>query len=381
MKIKQIPEDFLVEEIFDLKNFLKESQEEKNQTYHYFKLTKKNYAQMRAIEKVSTFFNISRKNVHFSGTKDKVGITIQVISLFGLKKGNLEKNLEYFNEKLEDLNLEYLGEGNRRIALGDHLGNNFKITIRDLSNEEIEKIEKNFKNLEKNGVLNFFDEQRFGFAGNSHKVGLAILRNDLESAVKIILTSTPPKPTPDLEEFVNQVKNNYSDIKDANQEVINKLISIAPKFLRNEVEILKHLKNSKNDFPGAFRTIHKKLRTLYLAAYQSYIFNETIDKIDTKRITELPLIFNETEFEEKEVEDITKKLLESDLIALENFKLDSMPELRIKEQVKRETRIFPSNCKLDEFVDDELNEKKKKVLLSFDLEKGAYATNVAKSLF
>jgi len=381
MILKELAEDFIVDERYDI-NLFKEKEEE-NRKYHYFILTKKNYTQMRAIENVARIFNVSRKFINFAGTKDRVGITSQVISVFGIKEDNLEKNLDFFNENLNDLKLEFLGIFNGRINLGDNLGNDFKIVVRNLLENEIDFANKNLNDLNENGVLNFFDSQRFGYAGNSHIVGKYILRNEVELAVKEVLTSMPLNPkNPSLEHkvFVDKLIKNWDGVKSQNVEVLNNLIEIIPHFLRDEKKILNHLLKAKNDFPGAFRNIPKKIRTLYLNAYQSYIFNESINSFKNNLdLIELELVHKDYIFE-GEIGDKVKELLELDNLTVDNFILKSMPELRLS-SIFRKVRIFPKNINICEINDDEIYLKKKKVLVSFELDSGEYATNVVKQLF
>jgi len=377
MILKQIPEDFIVDEIYNLEKF-KEKNEE-GRVYDYFILTKKNYTVMKAIETISRFFNTSRKLVHFAGTKDKVGITSQIISIYGIKKENLEKNLEYFNEKQEDMKLEYLGEFKGRINLGDNLGNSFTITVRDLNEEEIDKAKINKIKLEKNGVLNFFDEQRFGYANNSHIIGKYILKNEVELAVKEILTSLPQNAKENHINFVNMINENWDEIKNQNKEIIEKIIEISPLFLRDEIQILQHLIRAKNDFPGAFRKIHKKIRTLYVNAYQSYIFNELIkDSNINSKLNELELVNSDFNID-NEIGKIVNELLKKDELTTENFKLKSMPELKLS-SIFREIKIFPKDLEILKIEKDELNNKLK-IQIKFKLNPGEYATNVVKQLF
>lgn len=384
MQLKQIPEDFIVEELYDIKQF---ENKEENKPYHYFILTKKEYTMMNALETISRIFKVSRKQIHFAGTKDKNAITKQVMSIRINNEKNLEANINFLNEKINDLNLEYLGKFNGRINLSDNIGNKFIITIRELQKEVIEKAKKNIKKIEKEGIINYFDEQRFGFANNSHIIGKYILKNEPKNAVFEILTSMPKNPSEELETFTKYITKNIDNITQANQEIIDKAIELTPKFFRDGTYMLNHLKKHQNDFPGSFRTLHKKLRTLYINAYQSYIFNETLNYLIKKQkineITELYLINENYPTIEKnnEILEFVKNKLTEDELTFESFKLPSMPELKNPNTVKRKTKIYPQNINIENNEKDELNENKYKIVISFELEAGDYATNVIKQLF
>ena len=113
-KLKQIPSDFIVKEIFD-------HQETKGK-YYYFLLTKENRNTLDVIKEIARKLNLKPKDIGFSGTKDKVAITTQVISI--PFKRDQAKELKIINAKLE-----FLHQSNKPLSLGDHQKNQFKITI------------------------------------------------------------------------------------------------------------------------------------------------------------------------------------------------------------------------------------------------------------
>lgn len=386
IKLKQIPQDFLVDEIYNIEKF---KQKDENKDYYYFILKKTEYNQLRAIDIIANAFNTSRKLVHFAGTKDKNGITTQIISVYGIKEDNLQTNIDHINNEIKDIEVEYLGKFPGRINLGDNLGNKFQITIRNLTEENLSTAKTNLKTLQEQGVLNYFDSQRFGFANNSHKIGKFILQNKPDLAVKEILTSCPPNPSEDLKIFTERINENWEEIKNQNVEIIDTLIEICPDKFRDYKQMLNHLKKAKNDFPGSFRTLMKKLRTLYINAYQSHIFNLTIKQLKQENKlqdhTTVELINQLTEFKElpENIQQITKEIIKQDGVELEMFNLKSWPELRPKNRVQRQTVITPKNLNLKDQDKDELNEDKtkQKILATFELEAGQYATNVVKQLF
>lgn len=375
MKIKELAEDFKVEEIIDVSNLDKQREEK---PYLYYYLTKKNYSQAKAIDIVAQTFNTTHKFVHVAGTKDRRGITIQVIAIAKSKRMQPEKHLEFFNSKFEDMNLKYIGEYPFRLNLGDNQGNRFEIVVRELSNEEISSALNRVPILKKDGVLNFYDSQRFGFGGNSHLIGKAILKGEIEEAVKIIITSMPEHANEEHKEFVESVEKHWSDIVAGNQEVIKGLVDDAPKFLRQESKMIMHFHNHKGDVSGALRLIPKKLRTLYIGAYQAYLFNSLL-KENSNLAESVELCTYEINRESFEFKWYKKKLKEDNL-DIEDFKLPHMPELK-PESAFRETRVSVEGLEIGDSEDDELDEGYQKLNVAFSLGAGAYATNVVKQLF
>ena len=88
----------------------------------------------------------------------------------------------------------------RHIHLGEHTGNHFKLLVRDFclliplkpSLSLKESIGECVKLLEKNGFVNYFGPQRFGYSHQypqrvlSHQIGLAMLQGSYVGKVKII---------------------------------------------------------------------------------------------------------------------------------------------------------------------------------------------------
>ncbi len=383
MKLKQIPEDFIVDELYNLDKLKEKENESKgdSKNFKYFKLWKKDYTVNRAIEHICKVFKVSIRDVHFAGTKDRFAITTQLISIRRFHK-NWKEDLEYFNNKNPDIKLTYLGDFPARINLGDNLGNKFTITIRDLSELEIEKIKINFEKIKNEGVLNFFDSQRFGFSNSNIIIGKYLLRGNFEKALFSILLAIPEENQKEEHiKFIDYLKNNWEEIIKNNDW--SKAIELCPDWLRIEKEMIMWLIKYKNDFLGAINLLQKKIRTLYVNSYQSYLFNESIKYLDSidklKNYEELPLVAFETVLKD-DWGEFVQGLLGKDGLNLSYFEMKSNPTIRPKE-VFRKTKINVENFEISEIGIDELNSNKKKVILTFSLCPGSYATNVIKQLF
>ena len=130
MKIKDIAEDFLVEEVLDLK--IEEG------SYYYYRVTKKNWNTLDLIEEIGRRLHV--KDVGYAGMKDRNAITTQYISV--------QKKITF---PLKDIEFEYFGTGKQRIFLGSLKGNQFTITLRNLD-KKVSAVKE---------VVNYFGEQRF----------------------------------------------------------------------------------------------------------------------------------------------------------------------------------------------------------------------------
>lgn len=155
--IKQIPEDFIVNEVSSMK--LSEG------PYGYFLLKKRNYTTQAAIEKIASALNIPLKNIGYAGNKDRQAITTQMISI--------ERHYERAKTfKATDIELEFRGTGSDPISLGDLESNSFEIVVRNIT-----KLPKKMKQF-----VNLFDEQRFSM--NNAEIGKMIVKKELKKALE-----------------------------------------------------------------------------------------------------------------------------------------------------------------------------------------------------
>ena len=81
---------------------------------------------INAVRKIADKLNIPLKNIGFAGSKDRIAITEQVISIRAIKKERLNRL------KLTDIEITYIGQGNNPISLGDLKANRFRIVVRNL---------------------------------------------------------------------------------------------------------------------------------------------------------------------------------------------------------------------------------------------------------
>ena len=284
-------------------------------------MTKKNYNTEDAIRTICRALKVIRKNVSYAGTKDRNAITHQYISFFKGREDRI-KDLQ-----LKDITLEIIGRTNTPLSLGDLKGNNFEIMVRN--------IDKAPKKLDK--FLNYYDSQRF--SENNVEVGRKIVKKDFEGACNIL-----------KDDHV------YGDL------------------IKNE------LKKSSKNFSTAIRQLPPKILLLYVHAYQSYIWNKTVEQLGEEAPNKVPLIGFGTDLDDSDTSKTIKKIMEDEKITFRDFIIREIPEASL-EGTNRNTYMNIENLEISQLEDDELNTDKKKVLVKFFLEKGAYATMAIKHIF
>lgn len=351
-RMKEGPEDFLVEEITPDGRALgiasKLEYEPGEGEYTYFTLQKNNWDTMRAVKAISKACNVSHKRFKFAGTKDRRAITTQRVSAWRVPIEQLQKI------RIKDLELRDFCHGEEPINLGTLKGNRFTVMIRGVEKDADKKIGKTIKEL-KGRFPNFFGEQRFGNRLNNHAIGRGILRGDFKGAVMMYLSESEGEP-----EEAKKARHRLKEGKAWKQA-----LKEFPNYLGYEKSVLNHLAQHENDYIGAMRELPKKLRWMFIHAYQGFVFNRALSEYIARGSIpkELPLVGYESELDE-----VTKRLLGEDGIDRGQFKVSAMPEM----SSEGETRPCLSEFKDFEILD--FNEGDSNIRVRFELPPGSYAT-------
>ena len=177
MKIKQIPEDFAVDEM-PLPYPLLDSG-----SYLYVKMWKRGYNTLDATAEIADKLKIPHRFVACSGNKDKNAVTTQMCSIKGVTSSAVE------SLSLKDIRLSVLGYYEEPVAMGRIKGNKFIIVIRDIY--ALPVLPSKF--------LNLFGEQRFGT--NNALIGKHILKRELAQALAVIQSTMK---SPKIMEHIKQ---------------------------------------------------------------------------------------------------------------------------------------------------------------------------------
>lgn len=337
-KLKQKPEDFIVTEKSKI-NLVSEGK------FAYFCLQKKNQNTLDVVKKIARRLGVPEKKIGFAGSKDKLAVTEQVISLLAQFKKKAEQM------EIKDAKLLFRGYGQEPVTLGDLEGNYFEIIVRNLDKNSSKKMERT------EYCENYFDEQRF--SKQNVTIGKHLLKKEFAEALKYIDHQTCQE----------------------------------------------HLQKHKTDFVGALKKIPLRLLKMYLHAYQSYLWNETLtDYVKISSVHELKiksysqgkLVFCKNPYRflnlnipligfdcqdltsEGKIQKIIEKIMQKEKITFKDFVIKQIPELSL-EGGRRAAFMPVTEMFIQESI-DELNSGKKKVKIKFFLPRGSYATMVIKRL-
>ena len=226
-------------------------------------LVKRNWDTFIAVKNIAKALGIDYRGVQFAGIKDAKAVTAQYITLENVSIEDVAKF------EVRDLTLLPIGYVREQMGLFYLLGNNFNITITNISKPESEIrdcLAQTIKELDTMGGLpNFFGHQRFGTTRPiTHLVGKALSVGNFEEAAMLFLTKTSIYEHPESRCAREQLE------KTRNFELAKENF---PKQLRFERLMLSHLAEKPDDFVGAFQRLPLKLQALFVQAHQSYLFN------------------------------------------------------------------------------------------------------------
>ncbi|MBD3312291.1 tRNA pseudouridine(13) synthase TruD [archaeon] len=243
----------------------------------HFTLLKRGWNTLDAVKLIAKKLKVSVKRFRVAGLKDKHAVTTQRVSAWRVPKKRLE-GLDLKGIKILDIK-----EGLERISIGSHKGNKFRIVL-----EGVKELRKPVK------VPNYFGKQRFG--GNA-LLGKKLAESDWEGAVRLL-----------------NPRGSY------------------------ERKVFSYLRKRPGDYLGALKRVDKKIRRLWVNAWQSKQWNQKLDT--SKKTQELP-----------SYKEIT-----------------GMPELGSFPGNERETIMKVKDYKIKKL--------KKGVELDFTLPSGCYATTL-----
>ncbi|WP_306533642.1 tRNA pseudouridine(13) synthase TruD [Geobacter sp.] len=262
--IKETAEDFVVEEI---PLYLPCGEGE----HVYALIEKRGVTTLDAIRRLARALKLSERDVGYAGMKDARGVTRQTVSLPRVKPE------EVLALELPGITVLSAVRHRNKLKLGHLAGNRFRIRVRGVVSDALERAEAILAVLMRRGVPNRFGEQRYGVQGNSHLIGRAMLAGDWRAAVDL-LVGDPARVSGEAWR---------SAIEAYRQGELEESLRLFPGHCRTERDVLQRLVKRPDDFERAFHAVHPRLKKLYLSACQSALFDRVVearlDSLDTVR--------------------------------------------------------------------------------------------------
>jgi tRNA pseudouridine13 synthase len=381
MKIKVKPEDFIVEELVDVP-FTKSG------PYTILKLKKWSWNTLDVIDFVARNLHVSPRRFSRAGLKDRYALATQYLSF----KGDIHRTI-----KEKNFTLTPVAKSSQPIGSRSMKGNRFSVTLRHLSKDDTTKIPNNIQEVLTYGIANYFDEQRFGSA--KHGKGFfakRLMLGHLKGALQLILTIPFQEDTQHEKRFKTVCREHWGQWSRCREH--------AP---ASHKHMMNALVQSPRDYKSAIKTINREMLNLYLLAYQSYLFNESLKKFIAEREVDVTTLsyavgsflfyrrladanavrqcsismINEKTDLNDTVGTILKSVIDTEGITLRDFSLRAMRFRGVRfKPFKRNAVVYPERLTHSIPENDELYRGKQKMKIAFTLPPGAYATLLIKRL-
>jgi tRNA pseudouridine13 synthase len=305
-------------------------------------------------------------------------------------------------ERLDDANfsLRLAGWSDGPVTARDIRGNRFTITLRDLSAAETERIGVSAPIVAREGIPNYYDEQRFGSARHGAGfMGKEIFLGRREKALRLYFT-----PSKHDDQKTRKMKKCVI-------ENWGRWGACAGMGFGEYGRVLAYLAQNHRAFHQALEKIDRRFLVFVLNAYQSFLFNEVLARwlrelaaAEGFALRPVRYAFGAYEFydslpaqaaakirdavlpvpgydtvAEGPIKRILDGILEEEGIRLSDLRVRQMSRIRVG-GVPRAAVVIPEDLAASPPEDDELYPGKKKQTLRFFLPRGSYATLLVKRL-
>ena len=218
---------------------------------------------------------INRKQMGFAGMKDKKAVTRQWICI----SNKTPEELQGLGEKLYNVKIINITPNQKKLRMGQLVGNKFRLMVRDVKDPEIaaQEAQEILNQLKERGVPNYYGYQRFGKdRPNTHLVGKALIKGGVKEAVDRYIGhpyDTEPKHIQEARRFYDEGE-------------LEESLEAMPSGMRYEKMMLRALikemkkkgELTEKSYILALRSIPKPLSRMFVHAYQSYLFNRAVSE-------------------------------------------------------------------------------------------------------
>jgi tRNA pseudouridine13 synthase len=391
LKIKRLPEDFQVEELTAFPA--------NGGSFALYRLKKRSIGTPEAIDEIARRWKISRYRISYGGLKDKHAVTAQFVTVQNGPRRNLTE---------EGFELSYVAQAAKPFTPHEISANRFAIVLRDLSEAALARALEALAQVRVEGLANYFDDQRFGSVGASGEfIAQAWCAGNYERALWLALADPHPDDRTDERRQKVILREHWGKWRECKA-------ALERSHRRSIVTYLADKPPDRPDYRGAFARLKVDLRGLYLAAFQSCLWNRMLARclrqeappgaladvplqlgpvpflrgLDAERAarfqnTQLPLPSARLHLNPENPNDAPTLKLISEVLG--EFGLE-LRQLRVKyprdsffSKGSRAVAVPVANLEADP-ADDNLYAGRRKLALSFDLPRGSYATILVKRL-
>ncbi len=378
MRIKSLVSDFQVEERIRLP--------EGQGSHAYYRVEKTGKSTLAVRDEMAARLKVTPSALVFPALKDKAAVTIQYASV--RKRGPQEISGSRYTARR-------IGWGTRALRPSDLDGNQFSVIVRKLTVKEAGLLGPKVEQLGVYGLINYFDDQRFGSHTKGGFIGKEILKRDAERVVHMYLAEEMVGDRRDVREFKRLCASHWGQW--------GFLLHQAPR-PSNYRSVITYLKDHPHEYRKATNLIKDRLLSIYLSGYQSWVWNQIVAAY-VERDGELARAINllgtrfpvaepgpETLALQKELVDLPRltasytgpfeqaaqAVFEKESLGLQEFKARILRRAYVTKG-ERPVAFLPTDVAVGAPSDDTQFPGGKQLTLEFVLGAGQYATLVLKT--
>jgi tRNA pseudouridine13 synthase len=384
VKLKRLPEDFRVDEVVEIDPAPRGD-------FALYRLTKRGLGTLEAIDAIVRRWKLARTQVSHGGLKDRHAASTQHVTIHRGPRRDLHQT---------NFDLDYLSQFDRPFTSQAVSANRFRIVLRSMEQSAVAIAQQALDAVRRDGLPNYFDNQRFGSLGDSNEfVAAAWIAGDYERTVWLALADSNPRDRADDRALKRVLRDYWGDWGLCWEHLEPLKPHAAVRFLCER----------PGDFRGALARISHALRSLYVSAFQSYLWNRLLaaqigricpesERRPVMLKTGSVPFFNELSDESRSQLQAIQLPLPSARMKLDDGPIHdlvtrSLAELgltirAIRVKYPRDSffskgwraAVFPVRDLNHEIAEDELYAKRQKLILRFELPRGCYATILVKQI-
>jgi tRNA pseudouridine13 synthase len=385
MKLKQSPDDFVVEERTDVAPAAAGE-------FAFYRLDKVGWTTPDALAAVRRRWQIDRRRMSYGGLKDRYARTSQFLTIFRGPRRSLTH---------ERIAATYLGQVVEPYTAIHIRANAFTLTLRALPGSERPKVEAALAEVVRAGLPNYFDDQRFGSVGEAGAfVAREMVFGRFEEALRLALAAPYAFDRAEQKREKSILTRHWGDWPACK-------VALPRCHARSLID---YLVTHPTDFRGAVARLRPELQGLYLSAYQSHVWNRVLARWLTTRFAHEHLVA----VRQKREAVPAPRIVPDELVAAWDSLRLPLPSARLKpdpaadwqpivDAVLAEEGLTLATMKIPglqkpyfskgdragcvrpaglawEFAPDDRHTSREKLTLRYELPRGSYATVLVKRI-
>ncbi|KAF3705056.1 Pseudouridylate synthase 7 -like protein-like protein [Channa argus] len=253
------------------------------EVYTAFILCKENLETLEAISYMAAALGVLPSDFTYAGIKDKRAITYQSMVIKKVSPQRLKEKTFEFEKR--GIHLSQIHSVSEPLRLGRLQGNHFDLVVRDLRphgtgdahssgahthTRLAALVEEALENVKARGFVNYYGPQRFGSGQSvqSDQVGLALLKEDMVSAVRLFFTPEKGDDPP------SHAKRHFLQTNNAKETLA--LMPLSKARERLMLRALNRYGTGPDGCTQAWLSLPHSMRVFYLHAYCSRVWNEAV---------------------------------------------------------------------------------------------------------